>query len=78
MLSSAGPIPRSLGGLNSSLLQLGLGGNQFTGQVPESLCDLYATTDGSACDLSGSNFSCPLPACFGPGSNSVCSPTCSA
>ena len=73
-----GGIPSALVGLNSSLLQLGLGGNQFSGLVPESLCGMYATAEGSACDLSGSNFSCPLPACFGPRSTSVCSPTCVA
>ena len=71
--SLRGAIPSSLGGLNGSLLQLGLGGNAFSGALPPSLCGLDVVTGGSACDLSGSNFSCPLPGCLG---SSVCGATC--
>ena len=71
--SLRGAIPSSLGGLNGSLLQLGLGGNAFSGALPPSLCGLDVVTGGSACDLSGSNFSCPLPGCLG---GSACGATC--
>lgn len=74
--SLRGDIPASIGRLSSSLLQLGLGSNKFSGLLPSALCGVPAATVGPACDLSGNNFTCPLPACFGAGTKSHCRPTC--
>ena len=56
-----GSIPNELGLMR--LVQLGLGGNSFKGVLPESICHLDAV-NGPACDLSGNDFSCPLPLCI--------------
>ena len=71
-----GPIPASLGRLNSSLLQLGLGNNRLSGPVPAELCALEVVRTGAACDMSGNHFECPLPLCLGSGSSSQCQLTC--
>ena len=49
-------------------LQLGLGGNAFTGPLPPALCaalgrivDGRSASSKKPCDLSGSSYACPLP-----------------
>jgi len=65
----SGSIPNSIGDL--TVFQLGFGGNQFEG-APDELCKLPATS-GTACDLSGNNFNCPLPDCA---LDKICAATC--
>ena len=76
-----GTVPSSLGNL-TSLVQLGLGGNLFSGKLPSAICPTLARIVGKRrsnagapppCDLSGSGFACPLPC---PELTSACGAVC--
>ena len=56
-----GPLPNTISHLN--VVEMGLGGNNFTGAVPEDICDIPAT-HGPACALDTNPFNCPLPDCI--------------
>lgn len=61
----SGPIaPGIVAGL-TSLREIGIGGNLFSGLAPRSFCTtaLNATL-GPACHMAGNRFECPLPRCL--------------
>ena len=69
----SGPLAADLATGLTSLVEVGLGGNNFSGVLPVTLCELQAL-QGPACDLSGNNWSCPLPECAAVRCGAVCNP----
>ena len=69
----SGAFPSSVATGLANLQELGIGSNKFQGVAPVELCGLRAT-QGPACDASGNDWACPLPACLVQHCGATCTP----